>query len=102
MITIDQESIFLFVLSFALVVFIPLSPKSQQQSYIPKDGEVIRLKESTEIYIVQQGGSVLSTPGTYQSHWRMRNERNEFFGTPIWVKIVMRSLGIQLPDIIKK
>ena len=28
-----------------------------------------------------------STPGTYQSQWRMRNERGELFGTPVWIKI---------------
>lgn len=31
-----------------------------------------------------------STPGTYQSQWRMRNERGELFGTPVWVKIVVK------------
>ncbi len=31
---------------------------------------------------------VPSNPGIYQSRWRMRNERGELFGIPIWVKSV--------------
>lgn len=212
------KAIVVIITSVTLILSTSISVKSQQQAYIPKDGDVIRLKESTDIYVIQQGrkcfipdpetfeakgyqrdqvievdqaafdgiqtgipissikppfqygppkkactdkvqlisdvtiphhtlirpgqsftkiwrlrnmgtcrwengycfvfvgGSPMyaqdtiivppiqpkgvvdisvpmiapSTPGTYQSQWRMRNERNELFGTPIWVKIVVK------------
>jgi len=217
MITIILKPIFVFILAFTLILSTPPSLKSQEETYIPKDGDVIRLKESTEIYAIQQGrkcfipdtetfeakgyqwdsvievdqstfNSILtgipipsvkppfqyglpqkactdkvqlisdvtlphtwikpgqsftkiwrlrnmgtcqwengyslvfvggskmyaqeiipvspiqpkgvvdvsvlmvapSNPGTYQCRWRMRNERGELFGTPIWVKIVVK------------
>jgi len=31
-----------------------------------------------------------STPGTYESRWRMRNERGELFGIPFYVKIIVK------------
>lgn len=48
------KAIVVFIISFTIILSTSISLKSQQQAYIPKQGDVIRLKGDTKIYIIQE------------------------------------------------
>jgi len=62
------KTIVLFIISFTLILSIPISLKSQQEGYILKHGDVIRLKEDNRLYIIQEGRKCfIPDPETFEA-----------------------------------